>query len=140
MPVGLLRIGLAMLTVVWAVTGVMDSSRLREGYVLGAAFPGEAPITRVVEFSAAHKLAVVILSIGIVVGAVLTLLKRSNGFSVVAASAAGVLAVGIWSVREYGTLGSPLSAAQFAALVAVFVVGYWGHRQTKPRQGASGAT
>ena len=128
---------LALLTVMWVVTAIMDGQRLMTGYVLGASFQGESPITKHIEFALIHKMAVIIFSSGIVVGTILALLKGSHGILLAGVSAAALLAVGIWSVDEYGTFGAPLSLAQALALVAIAFVSY---RQSRKRKGKSDAT
>jgi hypothetical protein len=128
---------LSLLTVLWVVTAIMDGQRLMTGYVLGASFQGEAPITEHIEFALTHKVAVILFSCGILAGTILALLKGSHGILLAGVSAAALLAVGIWSVDEYGTLGAPLSLAQALALVAIAFVSY---RQSRKRKGKSDAT
>jgi len=128
---------LALLAVLWAVTAIMDGQRLMTGYLLGASFQGEAPITNHIEFGLAHKIAVILLSGGIVLGTLLALWKERQGVLLAGASAVALLAVSVWSVDEYGTLGAPLSLEQFVALFAIVFVSY---REWRTRKSVSHAT
>jgi hypothetical protein len=123
--------------VLWAVTALMDGQRLLAGYSLGASFQGDAPITNHIEFGLAHKIAVILLSGGIALGAILALWKKRQGILLAGASAVALLAVGVWSVDEYGTLGAPVSLEQFVALLAIAFVSY---RKWTTRKSANHAT
>lgn len=123
-----LRIALVVLTVAWAALAVQDVERLGEGYELAIGVAGERPTMNAIEFSASHKIASGILSLGIVLGVFLAMSQHKQGFPVLLASAVGLSALAIWGVGEYGTMGSPVSAVQFGLLVSLAVIGYLGVR------------
>lgn len=140
MSLSRLRIVLAALAVAWVATAILDGQRLAKGYWLSGSIAGEAPVSHAIQFSSVHKLAVVLLACGIIVGVTLAWCRRNYGFTIAFVSAAAALSVSIWSVREYGLLGAPFSLWQFVALLGIIVVSNLARRKSGPTKDSTNAT
>jgi hypothetical protein len=117
---------LALLALVFVATETW--LRLVAGYQLHIGFEGGPRTTYDIVFPFWRKLLEGVVLVVLAGGILLGMFGRSRAFSAIVVGIAGVAALGLYDVWEYGTIGSPTSkwtGFLVAALLAAAMTGKW---------------